>query len=1115
MMPHLPRLVCLLLLLAAGAAPARAQTETAAPARAATAPTAVAAIDPPEALRVEGVPPLPRSLAERIARYTEARGASLADWQPARREMLIATRFADVTQLHAVAFPGGARRQLTFYAEPVASARWRPRAGDGFVFAKDLGGSEFYQLFWCEAATGAARMITDGKARNSIGAWSRSGKWLAYQSTRRNGRDTDVYVVDPADPRSDRRVLEVQGGGWSVADWSPDDRTLLVHEERSINDSSLWLVDVATGEKRLATPVPAPGAEPVAYGACRFAGDGQGIFVATDRDAEFRRLCRLDVGTGRFDPLTPELGHDVTALDLSEDGTLLAFVVNEAGIDRLRVIDVRDRREVRGVPELPAGTIGGLRFRPGSHEVGFSLSSARSPSDAYSVDLDRGKLERWTESETGDVDASRFADAQPIAWRSFDGREITGFLYEPPARFPRPRPVLVQIHGGPESQYRPGFLGKWNYLLEELGIAMVFPNVRGSAGFGKTFVKLDDAEKREDSVKDVGALLDWIAARKDLDAARVAVRGGSYGGYMSLACMEKFADRLRCGIDEVGIANFVTFLERTEAYRRDLRRVEYGDERKPEMRALLARISPVANVEKIRRPMLIAQGRNDPRVPWTEAEQMVAALRGRGVPVWYILAADEGHGFAKKRNADWEFVAIVRFLEEFMGDGKVGAAEPARGAPSEALARLAAEFWEGCLRADPVMATSMGDRRFDDRLDDNSEAGYEAERARLAAVRERALAIAVETLSPAERLTRAALIAEAGNRIVGIDAGLWRWVVDAAGGPQVGLLNIESFQPVTTTAQAEAMVKRWRAMGPYLDQHLANLRAGIERGGLLPVKAAVERVIHEIDDLLRRPDADWPLLNPLRTPRPQWSASATAAFARDLASAVRDVVRPAFERYRAFLVASALPVARGDDRPGLMHVAGGLEAYRALIRLHTSLDLAPDDLHATGLRELERIHAEMRALGARALGTDDLAAILAKLRSDRSLYFRTRDEVAAKADAALARARAAIPGFFGILPKAPCEVVRMEPHEEKDSTIAYYREPAADGSRPGRYYINTYAPETRPRFEAEVLAYHESIPGHHLQIAIANELEGLPEFRKHCGVTAFGAGWALSTERLA
>jgi uncharacterized protein (DUF885 family) len=432
---------------------------------------------------------------------------------------------------------------------------------------------------------------------------------------------------------------------------------------------------------------------------------------------------------------------------------------------------------------------------------------------------------------------------------------------------------------------------------------------------------------------------------------------------------------------------------------------------------------------------------------------------------------------------------------------------------SERLARLGDEYWQGELRANPVQATALGDRRFDHLLSDNSDAGRARESTRLARLRADVAAISLSELSPEERVTHSVLLEVVDGDLAVLECGFHDWVVDPLGGPQISLQNIPAVHSVETPEQAGAMVQRWQAIGPYIDQHTENIRAGLAKDRVMPAKH-VERVLEQLDDLLSKDLEDWALLSPLKEEHESWADAQRERFAADMRSAVADGARPALERYRDFVRESVLPVARPQDRVGVVNVQGGAECYAAMIRRHTSLNLSAEEIHQIGLRESERIMNEMRELGQKSLGTSSLAETLERLRSDPKLYFETRDGVEDKAREALARAREAMPGSFGILPQAPCEVVRMEPHEEKHSTIAYYRQPALDGSRPGRYYINTYAPETRPRYEAEALAFHEAIPGHHLQIAIAQELQGIPEFRKHTGTTAFVEGWGLYTERL-
>ena len=619
-----------------------------------------AEVVPNENLVLDGVPKVPASVAETVGRYTEFRAASFVAWHPAKREMLIATRFGDTAQLHWVKGPGADRRQVTFFTEPVTSAAF-PRQDLGyFVFTKDRGGDEFRQVYRFDLGTGAITLVTDGKrSQNALGPFSRKGL-MAFGSTSRNGADRDIYVVDPKDPKSLRLLLEVEGGGWGALDFSPDDTKLLVGQYISVVESHLWIVDVATGARRQVTPKDGP---KIAWGGGEFSPDGKSAYVTADKDSEFQRLARLDLATGAVTVLTPNIEWDVESFDVSPDGTQVAFVTNENGASVLRFLDTASGKE-RPAPRLPVGVIGGVAWHENSREVALELSEARSPYDVYTVAS--GRVERWTESETAGFPAASFATAELIRWPSFDGKTLAGFLYKPAAKWTGRRPVIVSIHGGPEGQDRPDFLGRSNFYTNELGVALIYPNVRGSTGFGKSFVGLDDGVKREDSVKDIGALLDWIATRPDLDAERVMITGGSYGGYMTLASATHFSDRVRCFVDVVGVSNFVTFLENTEAYRRDLRRAEYGDERDPKMRQFLESIAPVNNVERMTRPMFVVAGRNDPRVPASESDQIVAALKQRGVPVWYLIAKDEGHGFKKKRNLDFQFYATVAFVQEHL-----------------------------------------------------------------------------------------------------------------------------------------------------------------------------------------------------------------------------------------------------------------------------------------------------------------------------------------------------------------------------------------------------------------------------------------------------------------
>jgi len=623
-----------------------------------------AAITPPESIVAEGVPKIAASLAETAGRYGAYRSASLADWNPTKREMLVATRFGDTPQLHLVSAPGGARRQLTFYPDAVGNGRFHPNGGDYIVFSKDIGGGEWYQLYRYELNSGDVTMLTDGKARNLMGPWSSKGDALAYMSTRRTGKDTDLWVMNPADPKTDHLLTKLEGGGWQPLDWSPDDSKILLEEELSINESYLWLVDTTTGEKTALTPRDAK--EKVSYGGGSFSKDGKGIYVTTDKDSEFHRLAHFDLASRQEKFLTTVIPWDVESFDLSRDGERLAFVTNEQGLSNVRWLNTVTGEINILPPNLTRGVVGTIRWNRNCHDLGFTTTSAREPGDVFPIDVITGKVERWTNSETA-VRVDAFPQAELVKWKGFDGKEISGFLYRPPAaKFPGKRPVLVVIHGGPEGQSQPVFLGRGNYYLNELGIALIYPNVRGSTGYGKTFSLLDNGFQREDSYKDINSLFDWIGAQTDLDASRICVTGGSYGGHMTLAVSTFYSDRIKCSVDIVGMSNLVTFLEHTEAYRRDLRRVEYGDERNPKMRDFLEKIAPMKHIDMIKKPMLVVAGKNDQRVPVSESQQIADALKKAGTPVWFLIGKDEGHGFRRKTNQDFQFYATVEFLKEYL-----------------------------------------------------------------------------------------------------------------------------------------------------------------------------------------------------------------------------------------------------------------------------------------------------------------------------------------------------------------------------------------------------------------------------------------------------------------
>mgnify|MGYP005751287283 CR=1 FL=1 len=649
------RLVSIAALAAALAACAQTATAPAAPlTEAPAAPAAVERVTKGN-LVLESIPEIPAEISERLSAYENVRGHAFLDWT-GDGSILITTRFGDTNQVHEVKAPGGARRQLTFYEETVSNAAMSPKGG-AFLFARDKGGDEYYQGYRFDMETGVVTGFTEPGTRNGAPLWADSGELAAWARTNPGDPNNDIIIGNPADPASVRVALEGEGAIGPV-DWSDDGSKLLLQRYISIAESHLFVLDLASGGLTQINPE-----DTVAYSGGALLGDGS-IITATDKDSEFTNLVRI-APDGAVTNYTADIEWGVSDWTLSPDGNTVAFTLNEGGLGTIHLLEV-ESGHVRPGPTLPVGIASGLVFsRSGSH-VGFTFNAATSPADAWSFDVATLNLTRWTEAETGGLNPDTFIEPVLFDYPNADGMDIPAFIYKPKGE--GPHPVIISIHGGPEGQSRPGFSSSYQYWANELGIAVVVPNVRGSSGYGKTYVSLDNGLNRKKSVEDIGALLDWIETQPDLNSDKVIVYGGSYGGYMVLASMIDYADRLAGGIDIVGISDFKTFLENTEGYRADLRRAEYGDERDPLIAAFFDEISPLKNASKITKPLFVIQGYNDPRVPYTEAEQILEAVKANGVKAWFMMAMDEGHGFRKKSNREAQREAETLFLQEVLAE---------------------------------------------------------------------------------------------------------------------------------------------------------------------------------------------------------------------------------------------------------------------------------------------------------------------------------------------------------------------------------------------------------------------------------------------------------------
>jgi len=613
-------------------------------------------------LTFENIPEAPADLAEKLGGYLNARQATPLGWSP-KGQLLIATRFGDVDQLHLVEQAGGARRQLTFLHDPITSAAFSPDPGRAaYVYLKDVGGNENAQLYYQKLDDPVPKLLTDGKSMNGAPVWSNMGREVAFFSTARDGVSYDIDIVDPESGALPRLVIAGDSSGaWSVLDWSPDDTKLLVRRFISISESYLYVVDVNSGQKREVDP----SASKVGIAGAKFSRDGQGVYLISDREGEFAVLRYVNLFNNEKTRISGQIPWDIEELAVSRDGHYLAYVSNEAGLSKLNLVDLRTHQDLTPPRFHTPGIVDSLNFDLEGNRLAFGYAAANQPKDAYVLDVAGNRVEAWTRSEAGPVDLAKFVIPRLTEFPTFDRtdgkpRQIPLYVYQPANG--GPHPVLIVLHGGPESQFRPGFDPWIEYLVNELGFAVVAPNVRGSSGYGREYLALDNGVLREDAVKDIGALIVWIGLQSTFDAKHVVVAGGSYGGYLALATLVNYSDRLRGGVDVAGIADFVSFLSNTAPYRQNLRRAEYGDERDPEMRSFLRRISPLTNAERITRPLLVVQGKNDPRVPVSEAEAIVNTVRAKGGEVWYLLAADEGHGYRKKQNRDAYYRTFAQFL---------------------------------------------------------------------------------------------------------------------------------------------------------------------------------------------------------------------------------------------------------------------------------------------------------------------------------------------------------------------------------------------------------------------------------------------------------------------
>ncbi len=614
-----------------------------------------------DGLIYDGIPELAASeRSAALEAYIAGREARLLGWSP-KGQLLIATRFGEVEQLHLLDHPLGERRQITFAREPTRAGAFCPDPNHpSIAFTRDREGNELAQLYLQKPGEPLPRRLTDGKSVNGGALWSNSGRALAFYSTARDGVSHDIMIAEPDSGALPHLLLAGDSAAWIPLDWSPDDSKLLVLRRVSAAESYLYLVEVDGGKRREIDP----STPKVSILDARFARDAQGVYLISDRDSEYARLRFVNLFTSERNELSAHLAADIEALALSRDGHYLAYVSNQGGASRLDVVDLRTHQDLV-VPKPPVeGVIGALAFDPENRRLAFDLSAASRPRDVYVLDLEARRIEPWTASE--EAGAAGAATPKLVQFPTFDrsdghARSLPAWVYEPGV--PGPHPVLLVLHGGPGSQFRPAFDPWIAYVVNELHYAVVAPNVRGSSGYGRTFMALDHGALRDDSVKDLGALIVWIGLQGSFDKRHVVIAGEGHGGFLALAALVNYGERLRGAVDFGGITDFGSFLAGSAPERQDQLRAEYGDERDLDTRAYLRRISPLTSADRIARPVLIVHGRNDRRVPIGESEQLVTRLRARGATVWFLEATQAGYALARQSEREAYYQAFAQFLQ--------------------------------------------------------------------------------------------------------------------------------------------------------------------------------------------------------------------------------------------------------------------------------------------------------------------------------------------------------------------------------------------------------------------------------------------------------------------
>jgi dipeptidyl aminopeptidase/acylaminoacyl peptidase len=612
------------------------------------------------------VPPLSSDIIESMDTLQQFYPAISLDVIP-KYGVMMTMRLEETMQLYYQTAPESSAIQLTFSKDQIDNVTCNPDTGRHCIlFEKDSAGNEMSQIYKMDLRSKQTTLLSDGISQNRNCVWSPKGDKFVFTSTKTNGKDWYIYLCPVDTPSGTVPILE-KSGMWTVENWSPNDSLLLVSEYISRTESRYYTLEITSGKL---SPLIGSDTEKIAITQGKWSKDGTGIYFISDKFSEYLNLCYFSLKDKKTTIITKTLPWDIREYTISHNHQHICFYTNEHGLSRFYLYSTI-RRTYQPIKGVPSGVMYLVRFTPNDSSIVFTMNNPSVTDAVYSFNYFNQKLTRWTKNNSPIIHPG--IEPSVFYYPTFDSvknkpRNIPCYLYQPTGK--GPFPVVINIHGGPESQFWPYYNPVHTYLVNKLKCVILAPNVRGSNGYGKTYLSLDDGFKRENAVKDIGYLLKWISKQSNFDQNRIAVMGGSYGGYMSLASMVAYNDQLIAGVDIYGISNFITFMKNTKSSRVDLRRAEYGDERDSTMYQFLHRISPLTNVDKIKKPMLIFQGANDPRVPQEESDQIVEALKSKNIPVWYVLFTDEGHGFNRKTNKTYQENLLVHFLNIYLFKNK-------------------------------------------------------------------------------------------------------------------------------------------------------------------------------------------------------------------------------------------------------------------------------------------------------------------------------------------------------------------------------------------------------------------------------------------------------------